>query len=396
MIYLSKTLAQLFEKNILYPYERPLSQLNSGTQKLIQSAFEGIDPQRMVDYHVHLLGVGSKNTGTFVHADIRQGFHPVQQLKFIIYAHATRVRNFERGDQDYVLRLIKLIRSMSPQGKYHILAFDKFYTPEGRADLSKTAFYVPNDYVVEVAERYPDLLLPVISVHPYRTDALSELDRWGKQGLKWVKWLPNSMGIDPSSSKLDAFYQKMKHYQMILLTHTGVEHAVNSEEHQEMGNPLLLRKPLNYGIRVIMAHCASLGKMADLDSPDRKKVSCFDLFIRMMEEKNYERHLFGDISGTTQTNRHPKVLRTLIDRYDLRHQLVNGSDYPIPAIKTLISTKKLELTGFITAQERKYLKEISQYNPLLFDFVVKRTVKYPRTKRKFAPSIFMANPLLED
>ncbi len=41
------------------------------------------------------------------------------------------------------------------------------------------------------------------------------------------------------------------------------------------------------------------------------------------------------------------------------------------------------------------LNEIQNYNPLLFDFVLKRTMRHPETKQKLAASVFMQNPGLE-
>ena len=137
--------------------------------------------------------------------------------------------------------------------------------------------YVPNDYVVELARQYADVFLPVISLHPYRPDAIEELDRWGKAGVKYVKWLPNAMGMDPANTAIEPFYRKMKEHSMILLSHSGEEQAVEAEEDQRLGNPLRLRKPLDMGIRVIIAHAASLGTCADLDSGGDKKANCFDL-----------------------------------------------------------------------------------------------------------------------
>ena len=77
-------------------------------------------------------------------------------------------------------------------------------------------------------------------------------------------------------------------------------------------------------------------------------------------------------------------------------RLVNGSDYPLPAINTLIRTRSLASDGFITGAEREALNEIYNYNPLLFDFVLKRTIRHPETKQKLAPSVFMENPGLEN
>jgi hypothetical protein len=70
---------------------------------------------------------------------------------------------------------------------------------------------------------------------------------------------------------------------------------------------------------------------------------------------------------------------------------VNGSDYPLPAVNLLIRTKTLTKRGYITSEERNSLNEIYDYNPLLFDLVLKRTLKLPGTDRKFPSSIFMEN-----
>jgi len=91
----------------------------------------------------------------------------------------------------------------------------------------------------------------------------------------------------------------------------------------------------------------------------------------------------------------PEPMLTLLKRQDLHPRLVNGSDYPLPAVNFLIWTRSLVRDGFITATERNALNEIYDYNPLLFDFVLKRTLRHPQTKQKFAASMFMANPGLE-
>ena len=62
----------------------------------------------------------------------------------------------------------------------------------------------------------------------------------------------------------------------------------------------------------------------------------------------------------------------------------------------LIRTRSLASDGFITSEERTALNEIYDYNPLLFDFVLKRTMRHPETKQQLAPSVFMENPGLEN
>jgi hypothetical protein len=365
------------------------------TKKLIDQAYSGIDPARLVDYHTHILAVGTSANDAFINAKMRNGFN-LERLKFQIYSSASGIKNIDNADQEYVTRLIRLARGNNRHGKYRILAFDKHYNADGTVDVRKTNMYIPNRYAVELAQRYSDIFLPVISVHPYRTDAIQELDKWGKAGVKYVKWLPNAMGMDPANPVIEPFYRKMKEYNMILLSHAGEEQAVEADEDQRLGNPLLLRKPLAYGVRVIIAHAASLGECDDLDSRDAKKVNCFDLFLRLMDEPKYAGLLFGEISAMLQFNRMPIPFTTILKRQDLHPRLVNGSDYPLPAINSLIWTRSLARNGFITADERRSLNEIYDYNPLLFDFVLKRTMRHLETKQKLAASVFMANPGLEN
>ena len=199
------------------------------------------------------------------------------------------------------------------------------------------------------------------------------------------------MGIDPSDPRCDPFYQKMKQLDLILLSHGGEEKAVECQEDQRLGNPLLLRRALDHGVKVIVAHCAGLGDNQDLDTPDQKRVPNFDLFMRLMDEKRYEGLVFGEISAMTQFNRIGKPLTTILEREDLHERLLNGSDYPLPAINVLLRTRPLVKAGYINADERESLNEIYDYNPLLFDFVLKRTLKLPGTEKRLPASVFMTN-----
>ncbi|HJQ68120.1 MAG TPA: amidohydrolase family protein [Blastocatellia bacterium] len=374
---------------------RPPAQLRSdlkpAARELMSRAFEGIDSTKLVDYHTHVAGIGAGGTGNFVHPDMRSWLHPVKRLTFSVYLSASGINNIENADREALLRLVDLIHYDESDGKHVLLPFDKNYDADGTVNLEKTQFYVPNEYVFAAAEEFPDKFIPGISVHPYRPDAIEELERWAARKARVVKWLPNAMGIDPSDPRCDPFYEKMRELDLILLAHAGREEAVDAEEDQRLGNPLLLRRALDHGVKVIIAHCAGLGLGEDLDSPGREMVPNFDLFMRLMDDKKYEGLLFADISAVTQHNRLGPALATLIERGDLHHRLVNGSDYPLPAINIVIRTKSLVEAGYITEAEREQLNEIYSFNPLLFDFVLKRTIRAPGTDKRFAPSIFMAN-----
>jgi len=369
--------------------------LSKGAKQLIDEAFEGLDSAKIIDYHTHIVGTGDCNSGTFVNPEMLSYLHPFKHLKFDVYLNAAGIKHAKKADAEYLINLISRIRSIPHHGKYCLLAFDQNYNTDGTPNLKKTEFFVPNEYVFWLSEKYPDVFIPVISIHPYRKDAIAELERFGNKGVRMVKWLPNAMSIDPSSEKCKNFYRKMKEKKMILLTHAGEEKAVDAEEDQKFGNPLLLKVPLDIGVKVIVAHCASLGECEVKNSEGKLiKRKNFDLFLGMMNEKKYEKLLFADISAMTQYNRMGIPLTTMIDDTNFHKRLVNGSDYPLPAIHFLIRTKSLEKADYITKTEKKYLDEIFEFNPLLFDFVLKRTIKSPQTKRKFSNSVFMSNPLL--
>lgn len=360
---------------------------------MVRQAFRNIDDKRLIDYHVHLVGLGRGNSGAYVNWRMQSLRFPLRYLRFMVYRNAAGITDNSVADSQYVARLLDLVRKSPHPGRYYLLAFDRHYRPDGTIDEQLTTFYTPNAYVRKTADASPDVFLPAVSIHPYRRDALQELEIQARQGVRVVKWLPNAMGIDPASSRCDQFYRLMKKYGMILLVHTGREEAVDAEANQILGNPLRLRRPLDFGVRVLAAHCAGVGKGIDLDDPSRPKVSNFRLFMRLMEEGRYRSLLYGEISALTLFNRDEGMLSELLQRVDIHERLRNGSDYPLPAINILIRTRTLQRRGFITPEERMYLNEVFDRNPLLFDFVLKRTVRDPRNGIRFSPVVFMLDPV---
>lgn len=356
----------------------------------VQNSLVGLKLDKIRDYHTHLVGLNEEETGAFVNEKMKSIWHFKEHIRFKVYLSALKVKNLENADTDSLERLVDLIKNLPYKPKHFLLAFDKHYSENGEMNLSKTEFYTPNEYSYKISELKNEFFIPCISVHPYRKDALEELDKWAKKKVKLIKWLPNAQGIDPSNKKLEGFYKKLIQHKMVLLTHAGEEKAVDAEEDQKLGNPLLLRYPLDLGVKIIIAHAASLGSDIDLDDIEKKKVASFDLFLRLMTDKKYEKNLFGDISATVQFNREERILETLLMRKDLHSRLLHGSDYPLPAVNIVIQLHKLK--KFLSEQEITYLKEIYEYNPILFEFILKRNLKF--NGNKFSDSIFMENELL--
>lgn len=369
-------------------------QFSPGAQSLIDQAFFDIDADRLKDYHVHVIGLDQERTGAWVSPELFSWWGLHHKVKGDLFLSSSGITDIAQFDEQYVRRLVSLVEQIPVSGKYQLLGFDYYYHSAGTRSIESSEFYVPNEYVHELANSYPELFTLAISVHPYRPDAVEQLEYWAQQGVRFVKWLPNAQGMRADNAKLDNYYTALRKNQMILLTHVGQELAVSSSsQDQALGNPLLFTRALDQGVKVIMAHAGSLGESFDAKSGEWR--DNFDLFMRLMDMEKYNEKLFGDISAITQINRLPGPLMRLLERSDIHDRLVNGSDYPLPAINVVISTHVLAFHGFITDQERQFLNEIYLVNPLLFDFVTKRILRHPSTGSRFPPEVFMINENLE-
>jgi len=372
--------------------------LDAETRAFVERCFDGIDRTMIWDSHVHLVGLGQGGTGCEIGSELRSPFrHPIKNLQLAVYMAAAGITDEARADETYVRRLLALHHLANPDGKLLLLAFDRYVDAQGDEIAARSEMYTPNDYVLAIAIAHPDLRA-CASVHPYRRDALDRLQRAHDSGALAVKWLPNAMGIDPASPRCDPFYRRLVDLRLPLITHAGREQAVDARDAQALGNPLRLRRPLDAGVTVVAAHFASLGDDDDLDrGHGGARVPCFDLLLRLFGERAYVRTLFADISALTQVNRCERPLRTLLTSPELHGRLVNGSDYPLPAIDPVISTRKLVREGYLTADERRLCNRVFDANPLLFDFVVKRTVKVETAgvTHRFAPSVFESARLFD-
>jgi mannonate dehydratase len=360
---------------------------------VILSALDGLDPDLLWDGHVHLIGTGDSKSGIWINPDMLSFLHPVQYAQFGFYTNAACV-NSGAIDINYVQRL-KNLHSQMPNGtRLLLLAFDYTHDKQGRLRPDLSAFYTPNSYASRLAHTYPEIFDWIASIHPYREDCVEILQDVVTSGARAIKWLPSAMGIDPGSTLCDRFYEALVKHDIPLLTHAGEEQAVHGANRQEFGNPLLLRRPLEHGVRVIVAHCASLGQSMDIDAGQNGKlVPAFDLFSRLMQEDRYEGLLFGEISGLTQSNRLGIPLTTLITRSGWHSRLINASDYPLPGVMPLFSMSKMMKYGYINREQANVLTEVRKYNALLFDLVLKRHLQVDGIR--FSPIVFHGRRLFD-
>lgn len=359
----------LIRKTFLKDKVRPVP---VGTRSYVSRMFDGIDRSKVWDSHVHIIGNGRSGSGAYVNPAYRDELY--KSFLYDFYMSQGGVSNEETADADALARLLRLHRMGNPEGKIVVLAFDVRVDEDGNENLEETEFGVPNAYAARFAAEHVDVKFGA-SVHPYRSDAVQRLAKAYEAGAILVKWLPNAMGIDPASSKCDAFYAAMVKHDLPLLVHAGEEQAADSEQSQSLGNPLRLRRALDAGVRVIVAHCAGLGEGQDLDAAGDVELANFDLLMRLFDDKQYAGLLFADISAMTQFNRSGRPLREIMMATDLHPRLLNGSDYPLPALDPLVSTRWLERLGYLDKKARQHCNRVYDVNPLLFDFVVKRSLR---------------------
>jgi mannonate dehydratase len=340
---------------------------------VVQAAWAGIDPARVWDCHVHVAGTGDSGSGITTAPEMESLMSPVQFAQRLFYLNAGCVHDAPgRVDQSYVERMHNLVEGLRPGAKLMLFAFDRCHDEAGRPVPEKTAFHVPDAYARDLARRHPEVFEWVCSIHPYRADAVSALEAAAAAGARAVKWLPAAMGMDPASPRCDAFYGALARLGLPLISHAGEEKAVHGAARPEFGNPLRLRRALDQGVRVVVAHCASIGRDEDLNRPARGRVASFELFARLMAEPRYERLLFADISAITQRNRDINVLKAIVGRREWHGRLLNGSDYPLPGVMPLFAPRQLAAAGLLDRAVVPVLDAIQEHNPLLFDFVLKR------------------------
>jgi len=359
----------------------------------VRAAWEGIDPALVWDSHAHLVGTGDSGSGVYINPRMESVLDPAQYARRLFFLNAGCVHDAPGSvDRAYVERMRNLVDGMRPGFRMVLFAFDRVHDERGLPDLGRTTFYVPDAYARETAQRHPQYFRWAASVHPYRADAVDALQQAKAGGAVALKWLPSSMNIDPASPKCERFFRELARLGLPLISHAGEERAAIGSGLDDLGNPLRLRRALDAGVRVVIAHCASIGEDLDLDrGPDGPRTASFALFKRVFTQ--YPKNCYADISAMTQTNRAGPVLAEVIERADWHPRLLNGSDYPLPGVMPIFSVDYLINLGLLDKESGPVLTEIRRHNPLLFDFVLKRRLR--SNGKAFAARVFETRGFFE-
>jgi predicted TIM-barrel fold metal-dependent hydrolase len=355
----------------------PRPALASAARDMVEQALAGLDGTQLWDVHAHLLGTGDAGSGCWVHPHLDSWWHPLEALrKRVILRGAGVEARSGRIDHDYVQRLASLADDFPAGARWLLFAFEHAHDDHGAVQPGRTTFHVPDAWAARVAQRHAERFGWVASIHPYRDDAVARLERALAHGALAVKWLPSAMNIDLRDARCTPFYARLQRARTPLIVHVGEEKAVPGAGRDDLGNPLLLRVPLQHGVRVIAAHCASLGSALDIDRRVPTRRPAFELFTRLMDEPDWHANLMGDVSALFQVNRSASTWRTALAREDWHARLLHGSDYPLPCIGVLVQLGPLVRAGVLDGGDVAALEALRAHNPLLFDLVLKRRVRW--------------------
>jgi hypothetical protein len=304
-----------------------------------------------LDFHVHIVGTGASGTGCWLRVG---GWHrPLAAMMVKQVGMETDV--FERNfDALYVERLLQQMRSSS-LGAALILAHDEVYDDSGHRLEGVGSFYVPNEYVLRLARENPEFI-PAVSIHPARPDALDELERCLAGGAAAMKCLPNCHNIDCNNPKYRKFWERMAATGLPLLAHTGGEHTV-PVVNSAFADPNVLRLPLECGVKVVAAHCATKSGLTDPE-----------YFFELL--KMFERYpnLYGDVSAFNVPLRGRHVRECL--KPGVVERMIHGSDYPVP-----VNGLWAWLRGFIEWQD--YRASAREPNIIERDYQLKVAMGFP-------------------
>lgn len=363
--------------------------------ELVRAAWDGLDAAQVWDAHAHLVGTGDSGSGVMVNPRMESLLHPDEYARRLFFLNAGCAHDAPGSvDRAYVERVLNLMDGMRKGAKLLLFAFDRVHDEHGQPQAERSGFYVPDAYARDTARAHPQVFEWVASIHPYRADCVEALERAKADGARAVKWLPAAMGMDPASPLCDRFYRAAAQFGLPLICHAGLERAVMGTDTQDYGNPLKLRRALDAGVRVVVAHCASMGQDRDLDQgANGPPLDSFELFARLMGEARYAGRVFGDISAMTQVNRAGVSLARVLERDDWHARLLNGSDYPLPGLMPIFSVDYIVSLGLLETAAAPVLTEIRRHNPLLFDFVLKRSLRH--RGKAFAARVFETRRFFE-
>jgi len=267
------------------------------------------------DIHVHIAGLSPGQDGNYL--------CPRHQMSLPLRIFLKRTNRLISCDaaasaDEGIKRIIREWIIKSNVDRAVLLALDGVYDHDGTQDLQNTQMMVGNDFVADLAKENAKLLFGA-SIHPFRKDAIEELDRVVQRGACLIKWLPSAQNIPPDDPLCFRFYERMAHHKIPLLSHTGIEHTLPKFD-VSLNDPERLEAALERGVTVIAAHCGTRMFLYER--------SYFKQWMQMA--KKHEK-FYGDLSAFALPI-HGGPLRRILSDSELLSKVLYGSDFPISAM----------------------------------------------------------------
>ncbi len=257
-----------------------------------------------------------------------------------------------------------------------LLGLDAVYDPgSGRLDKKRTDIWVSNRFLAkkvkelngrldrEDPETRKKRFFYGGSVSPNRKDWREELEFViGDPNAVLIKLIPSAQHIRLRDRKHKPYYELLADHHMPLLCHVGPEYSFPEGLREwRLDNFRYLDRPLESGVTVISAHCATPVFPPPINKNEVKE------FLAFMKSANPGRkvQLWGDISAFSLSTRIP-IVQEVVKTFPAKW-LVNGSDFPIP-IDGWIHLPWV--TQGVTIEE--YLEIKKTQNPLDRDVRIKR------------------------
>lgn len=219
-----------------------------------------------------------------------------------------------------------------------LLALDALYDPDsGELDKKRTDLWVSNRFLAKKVRELNDRLTKEddpwkrekkfywgASVSPNRKDWEAEMEFVvNDPNAVLIKLIPSVQDINLRDPKHKDYYESLAKNKMPLLCHVGPEYSFpEGIRERERDNFRFLDKPLECGVTVIAAHCAT--PVFPIDKNETKE---FGAFMRSANS-GARFQLWGDTSAFCLLTRIP-ILQEIIETFP-PEWLVHGSDFPIP------------------------------------------------------------------
>jgi predicted TIM-barrel fold metal-dependent hydrolase len=296
-----------------------------------------------IDMHFHVVGRGKD----IDQVDKKVFFYPEDNntlLTSVLYRLVEKYLGKAGADFDqsgtidtdeYLTLIYKYLSTSKEIDGVVLLGLDALYDPAtGELDRRRTDLWVSNRFLAKKVKELNDQLMREgftrkkfywgASVSPNRKDWEEELEFVLKDPYAvLMKLIPSVQHVNLRDTKHKDYYESLARNNMPLLCHVGPEYSFpEGIREKERDDFRFLDKPLECGVTVIAAHCAT-----PVFPIDKNETAEFGAFMRSVNSGG-RTQLWGDTSAFSLMTRIP-ILDEILETFP-SEWLVHGSDFPIP------------------------------------------------------------------